>query len=94
MRSSTEGTPASTRVVRAVAEREGIDPVRLDPPLHDVVDPDALDALFAGRATAGVVEFTYRGHAVRVDGDGGVQVGEPERDPERRRELPADVPEE
>lgn len=81
MTSSSEGVPSSTRVVRAIAEREGVDPVRLDPPLNDAVDPDAFDALLADPATIGVVEFTYRGYGVRVDSGGDVRVtGRPSND--------------
>ena len=76
-------SPPSIRVVEAVAEREGIDPLEASPPLHDAIDPTALDALFAptrsGRRTDGSVSFTYLGHEVRVDGDGRVAV-DTERD--------------
>jgi hypothetical protein len=73
--------PASIRVVREVAAREGVDPTDLEPPLHEVVDPDALDALFRPRDDASehatTVEFTYRGHRVRVHGPGTVDVNAP-----------------
>ncbi|WP_160165593.1 HalOD1 output domain-containing protein [Natronobacterium lacisalsi] len=32
------GESPSITVVRAIAIREGVDPVELDPPLHEVVD--------------------------------------------------------
>lgn len=74
-RSSVDAAaPVSIRVVEAVAEREGIDPLELSPPLHDAIDPTALDALFestgSGPRTAGTVSFTYRGYRVHVESDG------------------------
>lgn len=68
------GDTPSIQVVTQVASTEGIDPVELTPPLHDVVDPDALDA-FVRRADAeATIEFSYRGHSVCVDGTGHVAV--------------------
>lgn len=71
--------PTSIEVVEAVAEAEGIDPVTLEPPLYDVIDTDALDALFrrsdgTRSDTIGTVEFTYRGHTVVVQGREDVHV--------------------
>lgn len=76
---STE-TPTSIKVVRGVAAHEGIDPTDLEPPLHAVIDTDALDALFrpvdgAGEPAA-AIEFTYRGKLIRVDSGGHVDVTE------------------
>lgn len=67
-------------IVGEVADREGVDPLDLEPPLHEVVDPDALEALFSdsidGTAREDVaVEFDYCGHRVLVDG-GTVRVGD------------------
>lgn len=65
----------SVAVVMAVAAREGVDPTELSPPLNDVVDPDALDALFAGTDDPGSrLSFTYRGYSVEVHSDGHVDV--------------------
>lgn len=70
------------RVVEVVAAEKGVDPTDL-PPLHDVVDADALDALFdpgridAGRAGRGYeLRFPYAGLEVRVR-DGDVSAGRP-----------------
>ncbi|WP_435179955.1 HalOD1 output domain-containing protein [Halorussus sp. AFM4] len=64
-------------VVEAVAEAEGVEPEELDP-LYEVIDPDALEELFAPTATTGRMEgrvvFTYAGHEVTVCGDGYVSV--------------------
>jgi hypothetical protein len=66
----------SVAVVMAVAAREGVDPTELSPPLNDVVDPDALDALFAGSddESIGSLTFDYRGYSVEVRSDGRVHV--------------------
>lgn len=70
--------PVSLRVIQAVAERENTDPTDLEP-LHNVVDPDALDALFSRSepVTDGVpdvVKFDYCGHPVTVDRSRGVLI--------------------
>ena len=72
-------TPTSIMVVETVAEAEGVDPVALEPPLYDVIDTDALDALFrrsdgTRSDTIGTLEFTYRGHTVVVQGREDVHV--------------------
>ena len=58
-------------VVMAVAEREGITPEELRP-LHDVVDPDALDALCTAAEIS--VTFSYEGYVVTVTADGQVHL--------------------
>lgn len=72
---------ASERVVEAVAARKGVDPVDLDVPLFEVVDPDMLDVLVRtadeGTDRSSVrVEFTYEGLDVTVAADGSVDVQE------------------
>ncbi|SFB71365.1 hypothetical protein SAMN05444422_101408 [Halobiforma haloterrestris] len=65
------GESPSVTVVRAIAIREGVDPVELDPPLHEVVDPSALNCLFQenGRSSDHLaLEFTYDTYRVRVTG--------------------------
>lgn len=70
----------SLAVVDAVAERLGTDPEDLRPPLSEVVNPDALNALFAPtpsgdpRTGEGRVEFTYANQRVVVRADGTVHV--------------------
>jgi hypothetical protein len=58
------------RVVDAVAEAAGEDPLAL-PPLYDVVDPDAIESLFQPGA-AGHVRFSYHGRGVIVGADGDI----------------------
>ena len=74
----------SQRVIEAVAETTGNDPTEVGP-LYHVVDPDALDRLFAptrgsGR-TGGYVEFTFEGCEVVVRGTDEVEVTEREMTP-------------
>ena len=62
---------ASTAIVRAVSAVEGRKPDSLRP-LADVLDPDALDALFESRSngqprTGGCLSFVYSGCRVSID---------------------------
>jgi hypothetical protein len=60
----------SEQVIDAIAERAGVDPIDLEVPLGDVVDADALDALFDSQfcddGRRGRVEFTYQSFRVSV----------------------------
>ncbi|MFC3959904.1 HalOD1 output domain-containing protein [Halovivax cerinus] len=70
-------------VIETIAEREGIDVTELEPPayppLYSVVDPDALDTVFApapsgdGRSN-GSVRFEYAGYTVTAYSDGRVEL--------------------
>lgn len=79
---TTTGTGSiSTGVIAAVAEEEGVDPTDLEPPLYEVIDPDALDAFFArdgstATSTVAHVTFTYNGYEVHVTGEGDVRVSD------------------
>lgn len=82
----TDERPPSQAVVEAVAEAEGVRPTDLAPPeyesLHAVVDPAALDALFADRSNntrrpRGTVSFRFCDFDVTVDRDGRVTLEEP-----------------
>lgn len=69
-------------VVGAIADREDIDPTELKPPLHDVVDVEALESLVTSAKTQQdgpypVVEFAYCGYTVTVDGAGDVTASKP-----------------
>lgn len=73
------GEPISVRVVERVADHHDVDPLALEPRLHAVVDPDALDELFAGRdrgegRSIGTVEFEYCNCTVTVDSKGRIDV--------------------
>ncbi|WP_226480219.1 HalOD1 output domain-containing protein [Natrinema amylolyticum] len=74
--------PTSIRVVQGVAAYEDVEPIDLEPPLHEVVDTDALDALFRSTHDSSVaVEFTYRGTHVRIDDSGEIEVTAATEDP-------------
>lgn len=60
--------PLPIEIVERVAARENVDPLEL-PPLHDVVDTDALTALFANpEQRIDQVTFSYQGYDVTVEG--------------------------
>lgn len=66
-------------VLMTVADKEGITPTQLEPSLYDVIDPDALNALFAPTETgnsraAGYVVFAYCGYEITISSDGSVRV--------------------
>ncbi|QCS43032.1 HalOD1 output domain-containing protein [Natrinema versiforme] len=80
-RETSASTPV-TLVVEAVADREGVAPMELQPPLYDAVDPEALNALVSsadGDTDTGTVRvsFEYNGYDITVGSDGDVSVGEP-----------------
>lgn len=56
------------QIVDAVAEAEGVEPVTLDPPLAEVVDPDAAETLVEDSTASDLeVRFACRGRDVVVD---------------------------
>ena len=65
-------TSLGETVVETVADAEDTDPVKIRPVLAEVVDPDALDALF--RTESGRVTFDYCGYRVTVSADRTVDV--------------------
>ncbi|MDS0477977.1 HalOD1 output domain-containing protein [Natrinema sp. 1APR25-10V2] len=84
----------SLRVVRKVADREEVDPVELTPPLHSVIDTEALDSLFESTnrsdRTGSELEFRYNGYTVHVDSGGGVQVVDSKDSSETVRHSPTE----
>lgn len=67
----------SHEVIEAVAEERGTEPEDLPETLNDVVDPDALDALFAGQnSRSGMVTFRFCEYTVTVTADGDVSLEE------------------
>ena len=75
----TEECTLAIAVVEAIAERAGVEPLDLDLPLYDAIDPTALEDLFPvdeeGRpATEGHVTFSYGEYTVRVGSDRRIQV--------------------
>lgn len=70
---STTSTQTMTEaVLAAVAEHKGVDERALDPPLYEVIRPEALNRLFAD--TTGQVTFEYLDTVVTVDADRNVSV--------------------
>lgn len=71
----------SIEVVSRIAELKGCDAVDLAP-LHEVLDPDALDVLFeplwngSSRGAEGFVRFEYEGYRVTVTADGEIDAVE------------------
>lgn len=69
----------SLRVVEAVATLYDVDSTDLDP-LYSVIDPDALDALFAptqaDRRLTGEVTFQYENLVISVHGDGTIRLSD------------------
>lgn len=84
--------PVSGTVAERVAESIDEEALELSPPLYDVVDTDALNALFrSGYGDDVVVSFEYQGCSVTVD-DGRVAVDPPEDDPSAARIEESDGP--
>jgi hypothetical protein len=66
-------TPSlSAAVIHEVAECEDVPPAELNPPLYDVVDPDALDMVF--RRDTGQISFEFHEYVVTVDHSGDVDL--------------------
>lgn len=65
----SEGVPASTVVIEAIAALESTQPMALDITLYDSVDLDALDALCEGASNEVTVSFTADAYAVEVTSD-------------------------
>lgn len=61
-------------ILETVARREGVPVTRLQPPLYEAVDPDALEALLTADRTASrqpiSVQFEYAGYDVTARSDG------------------------
>lgn len=75
----TGDTPSPTEaVLYEVAGKKGVPPEELNPPLCDVIDPDALDAIFL--ADTGHISFDYHGYVVTVDHSGNVNIEPTEAD--------------
>jgi len=72
-------TTASEAVINAVAAREGVDPMELEMPLYEAIDPDELNTLLrhstGPRDRSSVeVSFRYHGYDISVSSEAGVTV--------------------
>lgn len=62
-----DADPSET-VIRTIAQAKGISPLEM-PMLYEIVDPEALDAVFKGRNLS-YIQFLYYGYKVIVVSDG------------------------
>ena len=74
-----EDQQITARIVQEIAALENVEPATLSPPMYDVVDPDALNALLStgvsNRAKSELqVRFEYRNYEVVVSGKGDIEV--------------------
>lgn len=58
----------SEAILHEVAVHKETSPGGLNPPLYDVIDPDALNAIF--RENTGHISFDYHGYNVTIDYQG------------------------
>ena len=77
MNDPSSDEPAAMAVIKAVADKVGIDPVDLTDPLSDAIDPDALDAVC--RYSSAHVTFEYHGYFVTVDSTNQVELSDAHR---------------
>ncbi|WP_255198014.1 HalOD1 output domain-containing protein [Halorarius litoreus] len=74
----------SGAVISAVARKKGVTEQSLTLPLHEAIDPDALDALFdtetSNRDSFPTVKFRYNGYNVVVNAPEDVEVQESTND--------------
>lgn len=70
----SRGNSICQEVIKLIAEAEGTAPIELTPPLDEVIDPVALERLFANKQALGKVIFNYKSHEVSVFPDGYVSV--------------------
>lgn len=63
------------QIVRKVADLENVDPIKLNPPLGEVLDPDALSALFEdpGHAVQRLT-FVYKEYEILIEASGRIDV--------------------
>ncbi|WP_440769443.1 HalOD1 output domain-containing protein [Natronorubrum sp. DTA28] len=85
----------SYRVIEAVAQKKGVSPSELSPPLFSVVDPEALDTLVQEDADSNtsqvVVEFTYLNYVVQIRNAPAVTISV--QDEDAPTDNPGSVPE-
>lgn len=79
--STSDDVDITTRVVERVAEKEGVDATDLTQPLDQVVNPDAINALFSTRGdgtarSCGTIQFTYLGYEIVIDSEHNISIEE------------------
>lgn len=73
---SSGGTQICEEVVESVAACHGIDPIDIETPLYEAIEPDSLGVICAGPRTgesAVTVKFVYYGCCVVATSDGDVE---------------------
>jgi hypothetical protein len=81
----------SLGIVKAVAWIKGVEPTQLEP-LHDVLDPDALDdVLSLEKDSARAVTFSYEGYDIHVDSHGHVVVRDSSGSIHEKLDQPSNV---
>lgn len=68
------GLTVTEWLLTVLEEREGIDLLDVDQRLYDVIDPDALNALFNSDTFRGCVEFTYLEYEVCIQSGGEINL--------------------
>lgn len=74
------GTETVTyRVATKIANREGIEPLELSPPLFEAIDPEVLEALVSDTSSRErrediYLQFPYYGYVITVKGNGEVDI--------------------
>lgn len=65
-----DSSSLSEHVIEAIANHVGVDPLELEVPLGEVIDPDALNSIFTSpfdeRRHSGTLEFAYESYRVTV----------------------------
>lgn len=59
-------TPPSVRILETIARLDGVDPLKMEPGLQEVIDTDALDHLIRHEGREFTLEFSYGTHHVLV----------------------------
>lgn len=92
---SENGESPSMTIINALATAMDVEPTEL-PPLFEIVDPDAIDALFSNNGgdteSAAMLSFNHRHWNVFVNADGRIRVCDASRptDPQPVFESAAD----
>lgn len=69
-----ERRPPSQRVVEAVAAEQETSAIGFEPPLYEVIDPEALDSLVRAGTEDLRIQFRYQDVSVVVTGSGRVDI--------------------
>lgn len=77
MPAPTNPESITVSITSEIADKEGVDPIELEPPLQHAVEMDALTTLVEEAPNEGLrVVFRYQNHEVLVTGGGRVEVNQ------------------